>query len=115
MEQKHNSERQDEAQVTSAQVLPSPVLAVSASPDNIMSDFEMDDDTCPKCGCCSMVWHECENCGGEGGRDGDELMEEDPLWYSQDDYEQCDICDGKGGWYVCVGECDENGKHGDVC
>jgi len=66
--------------------------------------------TCHECKCCSTAWHECEHCGGEGGRDGDELMEEDPLWYSQDDHEECDVCEGKGGWNVCIGEC-VNGKH----
>jgi hypothetical protein len=56
-----------------------------------------------------MTWEDCWSCGGEGGRDGDELMSEDPLWYSPDDYEVCDVCEGEGGFWIC--DCDENGKH----
>ena len=66
---------------------------------------------CPNCKCCEMVWEECEYCGGEGGRDVEELMIEDPLWYSPDDFETCDACNGKGGHWECIGGCDENGKH----
>ncbi len=61
---------------------------------------DMEDEYCPTCGN-SMDWEDCWNCGGTGGRDGDELMEEDPLWYSPDDWEDCDICKGQGGWLVC--------------
>ena len=69
-----------------------------------------DDDTlCPRCKCCDMTWEDCWNCGGKGGRDGEELMEEDPLWYSPDDLEICDVCEGKGGFWIC--DCDKNGKH----
>lgn len=45
-----------------------------------------------------MTWEDCWQCGGEGFR---ELYEEDPLWYEPNDTEQCDICEGKGGYYVC--------------
>lgn len=37
-----------------------------------------------------------------GGRDGDDLMEEDPLWYDEDDWEDCDICRGAGGYRECI-------------
>jgi DnaJ-class molecular chaperone len=47
-------------------------------------------------------WVECWLCGGEGGRDGEELMGEDPFWYSPDDFEVCDLCKGKGGYYQCT-------------
>lgn len=73
--------------------------------------LNIETEICKKCGCCEMEWVECWNCGGEGGRDGEELMMEDPLWYSEDDFEECDICNGKGGWNVCIGNCDDNGKH----
>lgn len=74
--------------------------------------FHVDEDeTCPRCRCCSTEWEECWNCGGEGGRDGEELMAEDPLWYMPDDFETCDVCNGNGGWNTCLGQCDENGKH----
>lgn len=67
-------------------------------------DFEDDmDEDMPICGSCQneMEWEDCWQCGGEGGRDGDDLMAEDPLWYSPDDFEVCDICYGKGGYFVC--------------
>lgn len=49
-------------------------------------------------------WLPCWNCGGEGGWDGEDLMEEDPLWYDIDDYRRCDECRGKGGHDYCL-EC----------
>jgi len=64
---------------------------------------------CKRCGCCSLYWEGCYNCGGEGFR---ELYEDDPLWYDEDDLETCDVCNGKGGFWLCIGHCDENGKHG---
>lgn len=81
---------------------------------NTKNEEDYEGDICPKCKCCSTFWHTCDHCGGYGGRDGDELMEEDPLWYGPDDYETCDICEGNGGWPVCVGDCDENGKHTNI-
>lgn len=88
--------------------LPSPHLFS----DHVQSYLdEMVDDLCPRCRCCSTEWEECWNCGGEGGRDGEELMSEDPLWYMPDDFETCDVCNGNGGWNACLGQCDENGKH----
>ena len=50
---------------------------------------------------CEMEWVDCWQCGGNGGFDGDDLMEEDPMWYSEDDWEDCDICEGKGGFWQC--------------
>ena len=77
--------------------------------DLIPDEWDEPDLTCPRCKCCDMIWEDCWNCGGEGGRDGDDLMSEDPLWYSPDDFEICDVCEGKGGFWIC--DCDENGKH----
>jgi hypothetical protein len=76
------------------------------------NDFE--DDLCPRCKCCSTGWQTCWSCGGDGGRDGEDLMEEDPLWYSLNDWENCDECGGKGGWNQCLGNCDEDGKHDEL-
>lgn len=58
----------------------------------------------PCCDVCGgyMEWEDCWNCGGKGGRDGDDLMAEDPLWYDEDDWEDCDICEGKGGYWLCA-------------
>jgi hypothetical protein len=68
-------------------------------------------DLCPRCGCCSTTWEECWRCGGEGGDDGEALMEEDPLWYGPDDWRDCDICHARGGFRLCLGDCDEAGQH----
>lgn len=69
-----------------------------------MEDFTEEDNEytdCKKCGS-DDHWETCYSCGGEGGTDVDELMMEDPLWYSPDDFRECDVCDGKGGYYVCL-------------
>lgn len=58
---------------------------------------------CAECGH-STSWLPCWNCGGEGGRGGEDLMEEDPMWYGPDDWEKCCECHGKGGWNYCT-EC----------
>src|SRR5690606_28573003 len=62
------------------------------------------DDHEPICDVCGhyMEWVDCWQCGGKGGRDGDDLMEEDPMWYCEDDWEDCDICEGKGGYWECI-------------
>ena len=41
-------------------------------------------------------WVECWQCGGQGFLDG--FHEVDPLWYDEDYTEECDICNGAGGW-----------------
>jgi hypothetical protein len=58
---------------------------------------------CAECGN-PTSWLHCWNCGGEGGRDGEDLMAEDPMWYGPDDWEECSECHGKGGWNYCT-EC----------
>jgi hypothetical protein len=69
-------------------------------------DFENDDShlddytPCEHCGE-EMEWQDCWDCGGEGGRDGEDLMMEDPLWYGPDDFETCSSCLGKGGYWIC--------------
>jgi len=55
---------------------------------------------CPNCGN-PTDWLRCWKCFGDGGFDGERLMEEDPLWYSYDDWEDCDECNGEGGWWRC--------------
>lgn len=69
------------------------------------------EEICTRCECCDTYWVECDYCGGEGGRDEEDLMAEDPLWYGPGDFEICDACDGTGGHYECLGHCDEEGKH----
>jgi len=65
---------------------------------------------CARCGS-SLDWESCDHCGGEGGRGWDDLQFEDPFWYDENDFIPCDICEGEGGWWLCLsGEkwCDEN-------
>lgn len=57
--------------------------------------------SCPICGSGNVEWEDCYTCFGAGGFDGDDLMDEDPLWYGPDDYEICDTCRGAGGWWHC--------------
>jgi hypothetical protein len=63
---------------------------------------------CQKCGC-SMDWSDCANCGGEGET---ELYELDPLWYDEDDVEDCDWCQGSGGYWACF-TCNPGGAFDD--
>ena len=56
---------------------------------------------CIECGNATS-WLPCWSCFGEGGWDGEQLMEEDPLWYDADDYRRCDECRGNGGWDYCI-------------
>lgn len=55
---------------------------------------------CNTCGA-ELDWVDCFSCGGEGGRDEDELMMDDPLWYEGFEWERCDSCNGEGGYLVC--------------
>lgn len=64
------------------------------------SDFEDDCVYCKDCGE-EMEWQECWSCGGEGGRGWEDLQFEDPLWFSPDDFIDCDECEGKGGMWIC--------------
>lgn len=65
------------------------------------NDSEPNDEAyCEKCGN-ELDWEECIQCHGEGGRDNDQLMEEDPLWYDGVEWERCEECKGTGGWQYC--------------
>lgn len=55
---------------------------------------------CPTCGDW-LEWVQCDVCAGDGYFDSDELMELDPLWYSDGDTEDCEDCAGKGGDWFC--------------
>lgn len=57
----------------------------------------MTEPTCTVCGA-PMEWQDCWNGCDDGYFD---LYDEDPLWYDEDDVQACDICDGKGGYWVC--------------
>ncbi len=68
-------------------------------------------DWCRVCGG-PMDWEDCWQCGGKGGRDGDDLMAEAPMWYSEDDFEVCEECDGRGGYWQCINLPHEEAKQG---
>lgn len=59
----------------------------------------------PVCGLCrqDIEYEDCFNCGGEGGRD---LYEDDPVYYSPDDWEDCSECRGNG----TLAWCPEHGR-----
>ncbi len=63
---------------------------------------------CLMCGQ-EQEWVDCWNCGGQGYFDGETLMDEDPLWYSEDDTEACDVCRRAGGWWVCINQAHTEG------
>lgn len=69
--------------------------------DYMQEDWEDETEYCEDCGD-EKQFEDCWQCGGEGGRGwDDDLQFEDPLWYTPGDFEICDICEGKGGYYVC--------------
>ena len=72
-----------------------------------MNDFDDDDVEFADKWCEKHSQHyltrSCFECGGEGGFDGEELMEEDPLWYDEDSYESCSNCRGRGFFTWCPG------------
>lgn len=75
-----------------------------------MADAD-DHKLCPRCHCCDWVWEECYACGGDGVS-GHDCGEDCCCCLYPEDNVRCDICDGAGGWYQCLGHCDEHGKHG---
>lgn len=48
---------------------------------------------------CPKEFFECDICGGSGIIDN--LHEIDPLWYDEGYEEDCEVCQGDGGWTVC--------------
>lgn len=56
---------------------------------------------CARCGS-SLGWEECSACGGEGATSPGELYEQDPLWYDEDDCENCHQCGGQGSFPSCL-------------
>lgn len=64
------------------------------------------DDFGPSCPKCGgeMDWEDCEECDGEGGWYPHEIS---PIEYPDpDELSPCQICDGAGGWWRC-GNCRE--------
>lgn len=65
-----------------------------------MSQQSEDFDICARCGG-SAEFETCENCGGMG-LDGHECGEDCCACLNPEDNVACDICDGDGGWLLCV-------------
>lgn len=59
--------------------------------------YSTDYPVCDECGL-EVEYEDCFNCGGEGGRN---LYEDDPLYYSPDDWEDCSECGGGGTLIWC--------------
>jgi DnaJ-class molecular chaperone len=57
-------------------------------------------DYCQRCDA-ELDYEECTECGGTGQTEPGELYEVDPLWYGEDETEDCPVCDGAGSWPVC--------------
>lgn len=74
-----------------------------------MEDPEDDGGICPRCNCCSQVWTECYNC--EDGFSDHDCGEDCCCCVDPYPNITCDICEGKGGWYVCGGGCNDKGEH----
>ena len=64
---------------------------------------------CKRCGCCSVDWVDCYDC--EDGYSHHDCGEDCCCCLHPEPNVVCDICDGKGGWYECIGRCDKDGKH----
>lgn len=69
----------------------------------------IEEDFCQRCGCCNQDWEECTNC--EEGYSSHECGEDCCNCLDPRPNVICDICEGKGGWHVCLGHCDSKGKH----
>ena len=67
-------------------------------------DDETQTDFCPRCGS-SMVWTECEACGGEGV-DGHDCGEDCCCCLMPEDNVPCQYCRGIGGWWECCADPD---------
>lgn len=54
---------------------------------------------CARCGSSMGEREPCGECDGDGYVS---RHEEDPLWYDEDDLYPCSMCQGSGGWRVCL-------------
>lgn len=67
-----------------------------------------DKELCEQCGCCEMVYDECEQCGGDGVY-GHDCGEDCCCCLDPEDNQDCDVCGGSGYFKHCIGHCEENG------
>ena len=59
---------------------------------------------CEGCGCCEMTRRACWQCGGDGVY-GHDCGEDTCCCLDPEDDDPCEVCDGEGGWDVCIGCC----------
>lgn len=71
------------------------VIAVNSPHDGRNWDCQ-----CARCGA-SMDWEECSNCGGDG-LVGHDCGEDTCCCMDPEENVVCDICDGEGGWQLCM-------------
>jgi hypothetical protein len=63
-------------------------------------DYEPDFDleSCARCGS-SLSWEHCDRC--DDGYDGHECGDDCCACLHPEENVICDVCNGKGGWYLC--------------
>lgn len=67
--------------------------------NDLPNDDSDEDRYCTICGGL-LEWVDCWQCGGDGEFD---LYDEDPLNFSPgEEYENCDVCGGEGGYWDCA-------------
>ncbi len=64
--------------------------------------YDKDGDAEPFCPDCenTLLWRDCDQCGGEGMGDHD-CGEDCCACLFPEPNMACDLCDGAGGWYFC--------------
>lgn len=55
--------------------------------------------SCQRCGS-SVMWEDCDSC--DEGMNGHDCGEDTCCCLEPEDNMACDICEGQGGWYVCL-------------
>jgi len=68
------------------------------------SDGKDYDCQCARCGS-SVVWQDCTQCGGEGMH-GHDCGDDTCCCLYPDENIECGICDGVGGWRLCLSSTD---------
>lgn len=72
--------------------------------------MSFDREICLRCKCCELVFEACDQCGGDGV-DGHDCGEDVCCCLDPDENVDCDVCGGEGGWWICLGRCNEDGQH----
>ena len=72
-------------------------------------DNFIDRQECPRCKCCEADLYACSNC--DEGFVGHDCGEDTCCCLDPEDNVRCDICGGKGNYFICAGGCTRKGKH----